>query len=420
MTLFLAIISISLYMVSSCSTQADCSYNGACIDNVCKCIPQFQGDFCNVFNFAPVDYNKGQGLRTIEDSGFQTSSWGGSILQADDGNFHMWAAEMTYSTGIKSWITNSRVIHAVAENPARPFDFERKDVVAPVFAHEPTVSRAPTGEYVLFYTSNFGSPPGSQCGLPCQCGNNGSSCLSCPNDQQCVNRSSPLSSWMTYAKSPSGPWSTPEPVPSPTRSDTNLACLIRSNSSLACLGRPDLGSLHADNWRNTSSYQWSPLKGDGISGEDPMVWLDETTDENGDYLEVIHAVTHGGGWSQPFGFHYTSTDGGYTWNNSDKTTHAYDNLIQVNNGPVDSVLLSRRERPHVVIDNKGDLIGLSNGVTEAWPCGLYNPPVPDLPPCKQPIPPGTTNPNCGPGSNGTRIYCPIDYCYTLFQPFIAA
>ena len=53
------------------------------------------------------------------------------------------AAEMTDGVGIKAWITNSQVVHAVADSPTTsPYAFTRKEVVAPVFAHEPTVSRA--------------------------------------------------------------------------------------------------------------------------------------------------------------------------------------------------------------------------------------------------------------------------------------
>jgi hypothetical protein len=78
----------------------------------------------------------------------------------------------------------------------------------PVFAHEPTVARAPTGEYVMYFTTNFGEKPGSQCAPPCDCGSNGTSCLSCPNDQQCTSHAD-LSTRMSIAKSPEGPWSAP-------------------------------------------------------------------------------------------------------------------------------------------------------------------------------------------------------------------
>ena len=36
---------------------------------------------------------------------------------------------------------NLQVVHAVADAPDQPYSFTRKQVVMPVFAHEPTVSR---------------------------------------------------------------------------------------------------------------------------------------------------------------------------------------------------------------------------------------------------------------------------------------
>ena len=200
----------------------------------------------------------------------------------------MWAAEMTESTGIKAWITNSQIVHAVAEFDT-PTHFERREVVMPVFAHEPTVSRAPTGEWVMYFTTDFGEGklqyylslcfscsrflslplsllslffssiflsracallvallfstisrasltpitstiivvPGSQCGVPCTCGHNGTSCLQCPNDQQCDpvgGTQSPLATRMSFSNSTEGPWSTPVLVPGAGLSDTNCAC----------------------------------------------------------------------------------------------------------------------------------------------------------------------------------------------------
>jgi hypothetical protein len=402
----------------TCKIMADCAYNGACTNGKCVCAPQFMGDKCDRFNFEPLDPSKGTGYQTIDKTGDQVSSWGGSVLLADDGKFHMWAAEMSGSVGIKAWITNSQVIHAVADQPIKPQSFTRKEVVAPVFAHEPTVARAPSGEYVMFYTTNYGETPGSQCGPPCDCGHNGTSCLSCPNDQQCsAEPRSPLSTRMSYSNSTDGPWSTPVLVPFDGGGDTNLACVIRKNSSLVCLGRPGIGMLYADNWRDVKTYGWHHFEG-SIRGEDPMVWSTEVPARavygNGlsgpaATVEVLHAVTHGGGWGDPFGFHYWSTDGGFTW--SGTNNKVYENIVEMKDGSTHKIL-SRRERPHVVLDGKGNLIALTNGVTEAWPCTLQQ--EPDRPACKHPPVPGV-NPDCGPGSNGTSIWCPVDYCYTLWQ-----
>jgi len=396
-----------------CTTMADCAYNGICKHGTCVCKPQFKGGQCDRFNLVPLDPTRGTGLRTLDHTGSQVSSWGGSVLLAEDGQYHMWAAEMSGSVGIKAWITNSQIVHAVADQPARPNAFSRKEVVAPVFAHEPTVARAPTGEYVMFYTTNYGEKPASQCAAPCDCGHNGTSCLSCLNDQQCdASPRSPLSTRVSYSNSTEGPWSTPLLVPAPTEGDTNLACIIRKNSSLVCLGRPGIGMLAADDWRDVSSYAWHKFSG-SIRGEDPMVWATDlphnTPNQSDAPVEVLHAVTHGGGWGDPFGFLYWSTDGGLSWSGTNRKV--YENIVEMADGSTHKIL-SRRERPHVVLDANGGLVALTNGVTEAWPCTLQK--EPDRPPCTNPPTPGV-NPSCGPGSNGTSIWCPVDYCYTLWQ-----
>eukprot|EP01052_Picozoa_sp_SAG31_P043711 SAG31_NODE_7371_length_1707_cov_2.520522_1_plen_75_part_00 len=45
---------------------------------------------------------------------------------------------------------NSQVVHAVSDSLSQPF--RRKEVVFPAFAHEPTVARAPSGEFVMYFT----------------------------------------------------------------------------------------------------------------------------------------------------------------------------------------------------------------------------------------------------------------------------
>ena len=281
-------------------------------------------------------------------------------------------------------------MHAVAEDPDRPWEFQRKETVFPVFAHEPTVSRAPSGEYVMFYSTNYGQKRIPCTGYSCH-GFNGTSDLSCPNDQQCTI-SEPLLTFMSYASDPDGPWSTPVRVPTPDGADTNMACLIREDSSITCMARPAIGMFNASNWRDVSAYKnYMPntlrVKPDGVfRGEDPMMWRDERG--------VYHSVLHGGGWESPFGYAYWSLDG-VTWH-GDNDVKVYENIVETTGGgpPMN---LSRRERPHVAFGKDGTTpIALSNGITQAWPCTLVPKPVP--------------------GSNGTGILCPNDYCWTLVQP----
>jgi hypothetical protein len=97
-----------------------------------------------------------------------------------------------------------------------------------------------------------------------------------------------LSTSHPLTDSPTHPLTHSPKVPAPTSGDTNLACLIRKDSSLVCLGRPGLGALFAPDWRNVSSYHWHSMQYG--RGEDPMVWRDEPVPGK----EVLHAVTHGG------------------------------------------------------------------------------------------------------------------------------
>ena len=281
-----------------CQNIDDCSANGVCgPDHRCACIAAFAGEACERFAFEPVRRSLGEGLMQQDPiTGLRTSTWGGSVLH-HDGALHMWASEMVDGAGIKSWISNSQIVHAVASSPEAPFRFERKAPVWPVFAHEPTVSRAPSGEFVMFFSSSMLEGRGIPCtGVSCR-GENGTSAPSCRNDQQC-NVSMPLPTLMAYSPpgKPEGPWSHPTPVPSPTRGDTNMACHISDDGSMLCLGRPGLGRLSARDWRNVSTYtSWSQPKG-ALRGEDPFVWRDPSG--------VYHAVLHGGGWDKPFGYHY--------------------------------------------------------------------------------------------------------------------
>lgn len=72
-----------------------------------------------------------------------------------------------------------------------------------------------------------------------------------------------------------------------------------------------------------------------------MIWLDEN--------QVLHCVTHGGGWGDPYGFHYWSADGGWSWGGTNRKV--YENRVALVDGR--SKILSRRERPHVALGRSG-------------------------------------------------------------------
>jgi len=272
-------------------------------------------------------------------------------------------------------MSNSRIRHAVSTNgPLGPF--EPKDVAQGVWGHEPTVARAPTGEYVLFWTAKFGSEvPCSK--TVCSHGNDGSSVINgkdCLPDTQCTYRPQ-LLTYMAYSKEPTGPWSTPVIVPSPDGEsiDTNLAPIIRKDGSLLGLGRPP-NVWEASDWRDNSTYKVTS-RDSTVTGEDPFLYVDAYNNS------VLHGLSHAGGWDSSGG-HAWSTDGGKTWATHTDVVHAYGSNFLLEDGS--QVSLSRRERPHLVFDSKGVPQALTNGVTPNWPC---------------------THPET----------CPKDYCYTALQ-----
>ncbi|GMH67227.1 hypothetical protein TrLO_g1397 [Triparma laevis f. longispina] len=356
--------------VSACKTIDDCSANGVCNadTNTCECYPQWMGKYCGQLNLVPTD--KIAGLQSTDENG-RVSSWGGSVLLDEKTNkYHMFAAEMTHNTGIVVWMSNSRIRHAVSDDGV---NFMSSDVTSPVWGHEPTAARAPTGEYVVFFTANFETIPCS--GVECKNSDNGNTVIdgeNCLPDTQC-NEIPDLLTYMIYSKDPAGPWS--EPVLVPTGDfgtiDTNLAPIILEDGSLIGLGRPPW-IWRATAWNDTSTYVVEELD-DTVMGEDPFLYVDPHDSS------ILHGLSHAGGWDSRGG-HAWSLDGGKTWKVHEDIA-AYGSLIEYTDGT--SGVLTRRERPHLVLDKKGNPLALTNGAT--------------LDPC--------THPEA----------CDKDYCFTALQ-----
>lgn len=91
--------------------------------------------------------------------------WGGSPVVGDDGKYHlyasMWAKDFPFNP---NWISNSRIVHAVADEPEGPYEYS-DDVLPPreeghwdaTATHNPSVCRY-GDEYVLFYMGTWISP----------------------------------------------------------------------------------------------------------------------------------------------------------------------------------------------------------------------------------------------------------------------
>ncbi len=341
---------------AACHRDADCNYNGVCMVDAgaCVCDAAWGGPACDALALLPPASKAAPplGYRRRDRNGSLTTSWGGSVLHdAETGTWHMYAAEITGHCGMNVWLSNSRVVHAVSPDPrTTPFAFA--SVVAPVFAHEPIVARAPTGEVVLFYTAVL--PPGKlpvNGGQRCRGCSDGNSVAACGTDAN-RNASINLPTYMIYSDGPDGPWSEPQMIPgTDVFADQNFAPLIQSDGSLVALARQHV--YKATHWKDVATYSVTGTWDD--AGEDPMIWNTRT----GDGRTVLHNIVHVNRVNT-HGLHYYSADHGDTWIAAQG--YAYTSKLAFADGS--SINYGCRERPHVVLNATGTIVGLTNGAAE--------------------------------------------------------
>ena len=329
-----------------CESAEDCNYNGNCTKGSCTCAPGWRGDACDGLNLVPTKRSLGYQNSIL---GQNVTSWGGSVVKGDDGMYHMYAAEIYGYCGMNVWLSNSFVVHATSPDPSS-VPFVKQGLVFDVFSHEPIAARAPTGEYVVYFTAVLAPNP-----LPV---NGGQRCADCANGISPAvcgtdgnrNASVNLPTYMVYSKDPNGPWSDPVMVPTTdVFADSNFAPVIRPDGGLIALTRGAV--MHASDWKNMSTYK--VVGGWTDEGEDPFIWQDAAG--------IFHGIVHMGPRDQTYGMHYFSVDG-TTWTASKNQGHAYDNVLTYTDGG--STALKCRERPHIVLDENKIPVGLTNGAAQ--------------------------------------------------------
>ena len=80
------------------------------------------------------------------------------LYDENDGRWHMWASVIAEHCGMEVWFRNSKISHASSDKADGIYQ-QAEDVFG-VFSHEPNVVRAPTGEFVMFFThKGIRTPP---------------------------------------------------------------------------------------------------------------------------------------------------------------------------------------------------------------------------------------------------------------------
>lgn len=397
----------NIFDVSSSSSAAECRADDECVcsyngvrqkgTNRCSCDDGWRGAHCHQLDLAPAQ--NGSGLQPLLNGPHRTSSWGGSVLRADDGSWHMYYSEMVRKCGIHTFTRNSVVAHAVSSGPPL-WQFNKTQTLFPVFSHTPVAVRAPdTDEYVLFFIHY----PGPITDAPtCNCTDGSSSSGKGCADEIGNALWSNMDAYYTTARGPRGPWSEPvrlpkvndipgpngaPPTPVPCRNTTrnqsqgchniggmNLSPVLFENGSAIAWGRWDI--FVADHWRDPESWRSTgqapdfalpPSATDAYGaweGEDPSLWRDR----RGRWHILAHAGARG---TFDCGRHqFSKTGAAHTW------LVAGGNVTKQPGGdlggcayPRENVsfvdgsrrTFYRRERPHLIFDIGGRPIALATG-----------------------------------------------------------
>eukprot|EP01061_Rhynchopus_euleeides_P016215 TRINITY_DN27445_c0_g1_i1.p1 TRINITY_DN27445_c0_g1~~TRINITY_DN27445_c0_g1_i1.p1 ORF type:complete len:524 (+),score=121.16 TRINITY_DN27445_c0_g1_i1:173-1573(+) len=340
-----------------CAASVDCAYNGQCntTSGACQCRPGWKGVACTRLDEKPTKYSAGYQPKP---DGVNTSSWGGPILKDASGTYHMWPSQMLGHCGLDSWASNSQIMHATSETALGPYIF--KEVLFDSFSHEADVKVAPDGTLLMAMTQRV---PNTWRLCSCYNGSTPPTCLPFPAHPDLDPTT------LSTATSFDGPWSTPVAVMHDTISDSNLTPLVTESGGLVGLYRTFYNTtlttwysrIHwvtASDWKDPATYAYNVTHGDlyhlGGPTEDPFLYRDKQTG-------VYHALFHNMYGCMPCGGHAFSADGEvWVYTGGD----AYLDVLTFEDGVQHSV--PRRERPHLVFSDSGELEFLSTGVVPGW------------------------------------------------------
>ena len=326
-----------------CSSNLDCSLNGVCSPASAACVcdapwkdsPQ---EACSVLDVLPHPddyvpaYGGGPARRSTAWGRQSITSWGGNILRGGgDGKYHLYVSTMDQGKGLSSWGSESRVDHAVADDPMDQFTLV--STALPKEAHNAAPIKTPNGTYVIFHVG----------------GTNSSTSLA------------------HYGLGADGPWHplgnrfTPAGAPlncnnpAPVLLANGSALVLCSVGGYALYHTSDL--FHGKGWRKvldlTLPAAWSEPRpyGHGKAYEDPFLWQDARGN-----LHLLHHLYDFRNGYPPnpaaphpiqVSAHAFSAPPFHDWR-FNMGAQPYDAQITFRNGT--KQLFSTWERPHLVLD----------------------------------------------------------------------
>ena len=283
--------------------------------------------------------------------------WGGSVVKAEDGRYHMFASRWPDRLSfLPHWLTNSEIVRVSSDTPEGPYHFEEV-VLGPCgsgfwdgcMTHNPTIHRC-GAMYLLFYvgTTYIGSRP---------------------TDTRQEHDNSPLvlqaranqRIGLATAETIHGPWvrrSEPILSPRPGRWDalmtTNPAVCVLDDESVLLIyksatcqnGLLQLGIAHADHYAGPyHRLRDNPILSFGQAGdhvEDPYIW------RSGGRFDMIMKDMNGGICGEKNGGIRATSNNGIDWHICDPPL-AYSRTIHWEDGT--STTQGCLERPQLLIQN---------------------------------------------------------------------
>lgn len=386
-----------------CSNDADCNMAGVCSASVCSCFSGWHGASCELLDLLPQPTH-GSGA-AYNDGVSVNSSWGiAPLYSRDDNCFHAYVSEMVPGCGISTWLPGSRIVHVTSPNVTGPYVFS--DRVLPPFSHNPHITRASDGTFLLFFNGqyfpdpDFSEPPactrnktgggaphdwhgGGACATVNDCNAGGPWWVS---GNECVNgtcvcehhsfgrhcQKSVETVNLLTSKSLYGPWTKLKHDGEAFFTDGALLsnpsgfALQNGTIVLAYSRAPALGVAIAPSWHGNytrlftmaadGSKNYSLVNPSGgpfgvRGGEDPFIWLDR----RGIWRMIFHGYGEDG----------MVTDGQAAWSTDLLHWHAqptpvYSSTVAYEDGSTE--VFSRRERPALLFDDEMNPTHLFNGV----------------------------------------------------------
>ena len=358
MSVLLLLIYLITNIKATCTNgdNMTCSLGGQCMNNKCICQPTWKGDNCEILNLIRSDQYKAF-YRSYE------SSWGGSVIYSSKDNlYHMYAADMAYNCGLNTWKTNSRVVHVTSTTPNGPYNSTIKNIVIPIFAHNPTIQQNPSnGEYVIYHIG-YGV---SDNGPPINCSSNNTiqhviDDINTNNLKSVENNTFPNRAYSSDLNNLN--WT----ILNASKNDfeyNNPQAYIYENGSILmvwsrtnCEQNTSLGSICfgiAMSEGFDKPFYWKGQMDNSIQGEDGYFWRDI----NGNFHMIYHTLR-----PNKFGAHAFSPNG-IDWYLATKDfviNPAFPFYYNLTNGT--DIKLKRRERTQILLDKNGMPAYMFNGV----------------------------------------------------------